>query len=113
MIVGTTDIIFALATLLFMTSMYPAIRKLQKVDESTAQSLLHNEITLIGHILMLVLAIMLNTTLSIFINVFSVVCRLYIIYLVRIKRTFKLKYKSDIVYHMIKIIKNYKYNEKH
>ena len=104
--ITTEDMIFTIGTLCFLTSMIPAIRKLLIVDYSDAQSLVHNEITMIGHILMLILAIMIVTPFAIFVNIVSIVFRLIIIYLIRKKRSHKLKYKSDIVYYLINFVKS-------
>lgn len=99
------DIIFTFGTVCFLTAMIPAIRKVFIIKYSDAQSLVHNEITMIGHIMMLLLAIMLLAPLSIIVNIISMVLRILLIYLIRKKRRHKLKYKSDIVYYLVKIYK--------
>lgn len=100
-----TDIVFAIGTLCFLSAMIPAVRKLILVEYSDAQSLVHNEITMIGHILMLLLAFLILAPISIVINLISIGFRVWLILLVRKKRSHKLKYKSDIVYYLAKLLK--------
>lgn len=96
------DLIFAAGTSLFMASAFPALVKLHRVKYSDAQSLVHNEIHLIALSCMFIGYALIGTPLSITITVFELVMRIYLIRLIRKKRSHELTYPSDILYYTIK-----------
>lgn len=95
------DCIFAFGTSLFLTSSIPAIIKVRRVKYSDAQSLVHNEIHMIALSAMLIGYLAMLAPISITITLIEIVIRLFLIKLIRKKRSHKLTYKSDIAYYIL------------
>lgn len=93
------DCIFAFGTSLFLTSSIPAIIKVRRVKYSDAQSLVHNEIHLIALSAMFVGYVAMFAPISIIITVTELCIRVYLIKLIRKKRSHKLTHPSDIIYY--------------
>ena len=95
------DCIFAFGTSLFLTSSIPAIIKVRRVKYSDAQSLVHSEIHLMALSAMFVGYLAMLAPISITITIIEIVIRLFLIKLIRKKRSHKLTYKSDIIYYIV------------
>lgn len=99
------DLLFTVATVILLTSSIPTIKKLRKLTNSDAQSLLHSELHFIGLLLMLSGYCILHMPWSMTVSICEISLRFYIITLVRKKRQYKLTYPSDILYYSIKGVK--------
>jgi uncharacterized membrane protein len=94
------DTIFAVGTALFMISGIPQVVKLHRVKFSDAQSLTHNEMHLLALCTMLTGYILMLAPMSITITLFELGLRIYLISLIRKKRSHPLHGKSDLLYYM-------------
>lgn len=102
MVLDIIDAVFAIGTGLFMVSALPAAIKLHRVKYSDAQSLVHNELHLVALGFMFAGYLALSAPMSLTITSFELVFRVYIIKIIRKKRSHKLKYPSDILYYICK-----------
>lgn len=99
------DIIFSIGTILFLAASVPAISKLYRVENSDAQSLVHNEMHLMALLTMFTAYFLAQTPISLCVTSTEIMIRIYLIMLIRKKRSHKLKYKSDIIYYLFQYIK--------
>lgn len=99
------DMIFVMVSIVGLTKIIPAIRKVHKVKYSDAHSLVHNE----QHIILVFLAVsgyfVVGTMFGFMVGIVELISRLYFIRLIRRKRSHKLTYPSDILYYTVKWFK--------
>jgi hypothetical protein len=99
---STIDAIFAVGTGLFMVSGIPQILKLRRAKHGNSQSLLHNELHLMALSTMLLGYGIIVAPMSMSITIFELGLRLYMIKLIRKKRSYSLHGKSDLIHYIKK-----------
>lgn len=99
------DMLLGLVSIIGLTKIYPAIKKVKKVEYSDAHSLVHNETHAILLFVAITAYILGNYIFSLTTASIELICRFYFIKLVRSKRSHELTYPSDILFYTVKFLK--------